>query len=113
MVVTPGRPAQLADALHGLGGALLQVVLLSCEKLEGLLPRALIAADRPAEHHLITQVRAAGAGGPLSCRVDQVAHLALGQRQGQVAAALDRADQSIPRLYAAALASDLIQAGGN
>src|SRR5690606_41285257 len=75
MVVAPGRPAQLTDALHGLGGALLQVVTVCGEKLEGLFPAALVAPDRPAQHQLTAQIRAAGGGGPLAGRIDQIADL--------------------------------------
>lgn len=112
MVVAPGRPAQLTDALHGLGGALLQVVTVRGEKLEGLFPAALVAPDRPAQHQLTAQIRAAGGGGPLAGRIDQIADLVHLQGQRQIAAALDRADQRIARLDAAALTGHLIESAG-
>ena len=112
MVVAPRGPAKLADPLYGFAGALAQIIFLRGEKLECLLLVALIAFDRPAQHHLPTQIRAAGGGGPLPSRVDQVTHLAHYQRQRQVLAALDRADEGVTWLNAAALAGDLVQPAG-
>ena len=113
MVLPMRRPAQLADALHCPGGTLLQIVLFPCEKFEGLLLCAAVTTDRPAENHLITQIRPVGRGRPLSGGVDQVTHLADLQRQRQIAAALDRTDQRIPGLHATALAGHLVKPGAN
>ena len=112
MVVAPRCPAQLADPLYRFAGALAQVILLRGEKLERLLLVAFITFDRPAQHHLPAQIRASGGGGPLPSRVDQITHLAHHQRQRQILAALDRADEGVTRLNAAALAGDLVQPAG-
>ncbi len=111
MIIALWNPAQFTDTRNGFGCACRQVVGIANQKLESLVPGALVAVNRPAQDCMAAQVGAFRCSGPLPGRIDQIANLVHQQGQREVAAAFDRTDQGVSRLYAATLTGHLVEAG--